>query len=210
MEKIAVLIVDDHKLVGEIWSYMINADERFRVVAVCGTAAEGIASAKALKPDIILMDINLPDQDGAEATRQIRIGSPRSHVLAVTAHTHPSYTRNMLSSGARGYVTKNTPKEELFHAMLEVIKGRQYICTQIRDIIAMQVLTQDERQPSLNHLSSRELEIVELVRKGLSSREIAAQLHITTKTVEVHRYNVLKKLKLKNTAALVAFSRQLV
>jgi DNA-binding NarL/FixJ family response regulator len=116
----------------------------------------------------------------------------------------PAYAKKMLQSGAMGYVTKNSSKEELMEAILEVNKGQKYICSEVKNILAHQELEESD-QPDLNVLSRRELDITKLIKDGLSSREIALKLEISLKTVEVHRYNILKKLHLKNTAALVNF-----
>lgn len=119
-------------------------------------------------------------------------------------HSMPVYAKKMIQSGGMGYVTKNSSKEELMEAILEVYNGRKYICNEVKDIIALHELD-DAGQPDLNSLSRRELDIAELIKSGFSSREIGEKLEISLKTVEVHRYNILKKLQLKNTAALVNF-----
>ena len=109
----------------------------------------------------------------------------------------------MLQLGAMGYVTKNSSKDEMITAIVEVSKGKKYICEEVKNILADQEM--DDVSYELNSLSRRELDIINLIKKGFSSREIGLQLELSLKTVEVHRYNLLKKLKLKNTAALVNF-----
>jgi DNA-binding NarL/FixJ family response regulator len=111
----------------------------------------------------------------------------------------------MFQMGARGYVTKNSSKDELFLAIEEVLAGNKYICDEIKNIVAHQELDEESDYPDMNLLSKREIEVVTHIKEGLSSKEIAQRLDISLKTVEVHRYNILKKLKLKNTAALVNF-----
>lgn len=124
----------------------------------------------------------------------------------MSMHSMPVYARRILQSGASGYVTKNSSKEELFEALVEVEKGNKYICEEVKNILAHQELEESpEAGPDLNLLSKRELEVVQLIKEGLSSKEIAQKLDLSLKTVEVHRYNILKKLNLKNTAALVNF-----
>jgi DNA-binding NarL/FixJ family response regulator len=120
-------------------------------------------------------------------------------------HAMPAYARRMFQMGARGYVTKNSSKDELFKAIDEVLSGNKYICEEIKNIVAHQELDEESEFPDMNLLSKREIEVVTHIKQGLSSKEIAQQLDISLKTVEVHRYNILKKLKLKNTAALVNF-----
>jgi DNA-binding NarL/FixJ family response regulator len=206
MNKITILLVDDHKLIRESWSFILNSDRRFQVIAETNSGKEAIAIAKRLKPDIILMDVNMTPVNGFEATKSIRKFSPASKIIGITMHSMPAYAKRMLQIGAMGYVTKNSSKNEMITAILEVQKGNKYICAEVKNILAQQELV-DERtgQPDMNILSGRELEVVTLIRDGVSSKEMAVKLDISLKTVEVHRYNILKKLTLRNTVSLVNF-----
>ena len=198
MEKITILIADDHTLVRETWSFILNTDERFNVIAESGSGEEAVELAKQLRPNIVIMDINLPGMNGIEATQLIRKYSPASKILGVSLHTQPTYARKMIQKGAMGYVTKNSSREEMFKAIIEVQNGRRYICDEIKNILSEQVINGEDQQTGLNALSQREIEIINFIKKGFSSKEIAESLDISVKTVEVHRYNVLKKLNLKN------------
>jgi DNA-binding NarL/FixJ family response regulator len=151
------------------------------------------------------MDINLPGINGIEATHLIRKFSPGSKIIGVSLHTQPAYARKMIQEGAMGYVTKNSPCEEMFQAIIEVQNRRKYICEAIKDIISGNAPGSDRRRAGLNLLSRREIEIIDLVKKGFSSKTIGDALKISFKTVEVHRYNILKKLHLKNSAAMVNY-----
>jgi DNA-binding NarL/FixJ family response regulator len=205
MEKITILIADDHTLVRETWSFILNTDERFKVIAESGSGEEAVELAKELRPNIVIMDINLPGMNGIEATQLIRKFSPASRILGVSLHTQPTYARKMIQKGAMGYVTKNSSREEMFKAITEVQAGRRYICDEIKNILSEQVINGEDQQGGLNALSQREIEIINFIKKGFSSKEIAESLDISVKTVEVHRYNILKKLNLKNSAALVNY-----
>lgn len=205
MEKITILIADDHTLVRETWSFILNNDPRFQVVAECGSGEEAVELARSLRPNIVIMDINLPGINGIEATHQIRKFSPASKILGVSLHTQPTYARKMMQKGASGYVTKNSSREEMFKAIMEIHNGKKYICEEIKNILSEQVISGEEPQTGLNSLSQREIEIITLIKNGHSSKEIAESLNISVKTVEVHRYNILKKLNLKNAASLVNF-----
>ncbi len=205
MEKISILIADDHTLVRETWSFILNTDPRFSVIAESGSGEEAIELAKKLRPNIVIMDINLPGMNGIEATQQIRKFSPGTKILGVSLHTQPTYARKMIQKGAMGYVTKNSSREEMFKAIIEIQNGKKYICDEIKNILSDQVISGDDVQTGLNSLSQREIEIISHIKKGSSSKEIAESLNISVKTVEVHRYNVLKKLNLKNAASLVNF-----
>lgn len=205
MEKITILIADDHTLVRETWSFIFNSDPRFTVVAESGSGEEAVELAKKLRPNVIIMDINLPGINGIEATQQIRKFSPASRILGVSLHTQPTYARKMIQKGAMGYVTKNSSRDEMFKAIMEIQNGKKYICDEIKNILSEQVISGEDTQAGLNSLSQREIEIIAFIKKGNSSKEIADALTISVKTVEVHRYNILKKLNLKNAAALVNF-----
>lgn len=205
MEKISILLVDDHKLIRESWSFILNSDSRFEVIGETSNADEAVEIAKTKKPKIVLMDINMSPINGFEATKLVRKFSPTSKIIGISMHTMPAYARRMLQMGAMGYVTKNSSKEELLNAIIEVNDGKKYICDEVKNILAQQELEDDGVKADLNLLSKRELDIVKLIKEGLSSKEIALRLDISLKTVEVHRYNILKKLDLKNTAALVNF-----
>ncbi len=205
MEKITILLVDDHKLIRESWSFILNSDARFMVVGETSNAEEAVSIAKQRNPRIVLMDINMTPVNGFEGTKMMRKSAPESRVIGISMHSMPAYARRMLQIGAMGYVTKNSSKDELLNAILEVNDGKKYVCDEVKNILAQQELDEDNGRPDLNALSRRELDIVKLIKEGLSSREIALQLDISLKTVEVHRYNILKKLNLKNTAALVNF-----
>lgn len=206
MEKITILLVDDHKLIRESWSFILNSDPRFQVIGETSNVEEAITIAKEKKPKIVLMDINMTPVNGFEATKLIRKFSPASKIIGISMHSMPAYARRMLQIGAMGYVTKNSSRDELLTAITEVNSGKKYICDEVKNILAQQELVEDgDGQPDMNSLSRREIEVVQLIKEGMSSKEIAIKLDISLKTVEVHRYNVLKKLNLKNTAALVNF-----
>lgn len=204
MESISILIADDHKLIRDTWSFILNTDERFKVVAECSNGEEAIEQAKNKRPQIVLMDINMTPVSGLEATKQIRKVSPGSRIIGVSMHSQPAYAKKMLQIGARGYVTKNSSREEMFRAIMEVHRGNRYICDEVKNIISEQIMDDGPSQ-GINALSERELQIVKLIKEGFSSKEISNQLNISLKTVEVHRHNILKKLNLKNSAALVNY-----
>lgn len=205
MEKISVLIADDHKLIRDTWSFILNNDPRFQVIAECGDSEQAVEAAKLNRPNIVLMDINMMPISGFEATEKIRKVSPASKIIGVSMHSQPAYAKKMLQIGAKGYVTKNSSKEEMMTAILEVHQGNKYICEEIKNNISELVLEENKDVPNVNALTEREIQIINLIKDGQSSKEIAGQLNISLKTVEVHRHNVLKKLKLKNSASLVNF-----
>jgi DNA-binding NarL/FixJ family response regulator len=208
MNKITILITDDHTLIRESWAMLFEFDPRFQVLGLCGSGEEAVEKAKTLRPAVVTMDINLPGINGFEATEQIRKYSPGSKIVCISMHSQPAYVRKMLKSGASGYVSKNSPQEEMIRAVVDVVEGKKYICEEIRNILSDQFIEGNDGSKGLNTLSKRELDIINYIKKGFSSKEIATNISVSVKTVEVHRYNILKKLQLPNVAALVNFINQ--
>lgn len=205
MSRISIMIIDDHTLIRETWSFLLGRNEGFEVIAEVGDGQRAIELARDKRPNIVLLDINMSPLNGFDILKMIRKLSPGSKVIAVSMHSQPSYAKKMLRLGARGYVTKNSPRQEMLDAINEVYNGQIYICQEVKNIISGQMLGEDETLPGLNQLSEREIEVINLIRDGLSSKEIAGKLNIAIKTVEVHRHNILKKLKVKNTASLINY-----
>lgn len=184
MKKINVLIADDHLLIRKSWSAALNNDERLEVIAVAINGEQAIELARNLKPEIVLMDINMSPVNGFEATKAIRKYSPVTKVIGVSMHTIPAYARKMFQVGAYGYVTKNSPKEELITAIVEVNNGNKYICTEVKDILAEQNLANENRQAGQKDLSISEISVINLIREGLMSKG-AEKLNIALTTAQV-------------------------
>src|SRR3954465_3235671 len=155
MEAISILIADDHKLIRDTWSFILNTDNRFKVVAECSNGEEAIEQAKQKRPQIVLMDINMTPVSGLEATRQIRKVSPGSKIIGVSMHSQPAYAKKMLQIGAKGYVTKNSPRQEMLEAISEVSNNQVYICQEVKNILSEQMLNGDQANPDINNLSDR-------------------------------------------------------
>jgi DNA-binding NarL/FixJ family response regulator len=201
---ISILIADDHKLIRETWTIILNRDSRFKVIGSCSNSEDAVKMTGDLHPDVVLMDINMLPFSGIEATRQIREISPDTRIIGVTMHSQPAYAKKMLQLGASGYVTKNSSKEEMVNAILQVSEGNKFICEEIKEL-----LSETSEDPALveavNTLTEREMDVINLIKNGNSSKDISIKLQISIKTVEVHRHNILKKLKLKNAAALIHY-----
>jgi DNA-binding NarL/FixJ family response regulator len=205
MKKVSIMIVDDHTLIRETWSFLLGKNENFDVVAECGDGERAIELARDKRPDVVLLDINMAPMSGFDVLKMIRKYSPGSKIIGVSMHSQPAYAKKMLRLGAKGYVTKNSPRQEMLEAIAEVSNNRVYICQEVKNILSDQLLNSDQVNPDINNLSDREMQIVRALKEGLSSKEIASELNISLKTVEVHRHNILKKLKLKNTVSLINF-----
>jgi two-component system, NarL family, invasion response regulator UvrY len=205
MKIISVVVVDDHKLVREMWRELFARNPGIEVTGESGVFDEAIELIEVKRPDVVLLDINLSKVSGFEAVPLIRKYSPGTRVIAVSMHSQPAYAKKMLQLGAKGYVTKNSSRAEMLEAIDKVIQGGTYICSEIKDILSEQLLKEEGTGPDIKDLSLREIEIIRLIKQGLSSKEIGAQCNISVRTVEVHRHNILKKLQLKNTAALINY-----
>jgi len=204
MDMIRILIADDHKLIRETWTYILNRDSRFKVIGSCSNSEEAVQMTKQKHPNVVLMDINMVPFSCIEATRQIKEVSPETQVIGVTMHSQPAYAKKMLQFGALGYVTKNSSREEMINAILEVSQGNKYVCEEMMELIN-ESSTDPTALSAINTLTEREMDVINLIRQGNSSKDISAKLDISIKTVEVHRHNILKKLKLKNAASLIHF-----
>lgn len=203
--KITIVVVDDHKLVREMWQELFARTTHMEVIGESGLFDEAIELIKVKRPHIVLLDINLSNASGFDAVPLISKFAPGTKVIAVSMHSQPAYAKRMIQLGAMGYVTKNSSKEEVLLAIEEVKKGKKYICSEVRDIITEKLLNENNEEDRIKDLTLRELEIINFIKEGLSSKDIAAKMFISIRTVEVHRHNILKKLQVKNTAGLIRF-----
>ncbi len=205
MKKITLAVIDDHKLIRQMWVKLFADNGEIEITGESGTLQEAIEMIKIKRPDIVLLDINLPDASGLDAVPLIRKFSPGTRIIAVSMINQPAYAKKMLRMGAKGYVTKNSSRDEMFKAIEEVMNGRVFVCAEIKNILSDQLLMGEINEPTVKDLSLREIEIIKLIKDGLSSKEISASLNISVRTVEVHRHNILRKLKLKNAPSLINF-----
>ncbi len=200
---IRILIADDHKLFRETLEHVISKEPAFQVVASCGSSNEAIDAVRSANPDIVLMDINIQPFSGIEATQQLSLFS-KTKVIGLSMHASAGYAKNMIKAGANGYITKNSSKEEIFAAITAVAGGTKYFCAEIKNLIAENEIAGVATSP-VERLTKREVEIVHLITEGLTSKEIAARLLVATRTIQVHRHSILKKLQLKNGPSLVKY-----
>ena len=205
MTPITIMIVDDHKLVREAWVMILNSDQRFKVIAECPNAESAIMQVKDVRPSVVIVDINMPGMSGLDAVPHIRKFSPASKILAVSCYSFPDIARKIIQAGALGYVTKNSSKDEMMLAITEIVKGYRYLCEEIKSLVKERKDGADDPKTLLSSLSLRQIEIISAIRIGQTSKEIAEHLKLAPKTVEIHRYKILKKLKLNNAAELVNF-----
>ena len=201
MDKATVMIIDDHALIRDAWTMILTTNKRFEITDKIGDPAEVENILKTRMPDLVLLDINMSPLDGFEILSLIRKLSPKTKVIAVSMHNQTAYVKKMIKSGARGYITKNSSAQELLHGIEIVLKGGRYICKEVKNALATQMI--EGERTKIDRLTVREIEIIKCLREGLSSKDIATKLSLTTKTVEVHRHNILKKLEVKNSIAAI-------
>ena len=201
--RIKLFLADDHRLIIEAWTAVFNADGLFDVVGFTTNSCAALDLIKDCRPDVVLADINMAPVDGYALTSAIKAWDAGSRVIAVSCFDMPSCMRKMFMAGADGYVTKTSSFGELKDAVYAVYMGEKYTCSEISQHAVRQMLKPDELTAAIQSLTQKQLRIIDYVRRGLSSREISAEVGISTRTVEIHRYNIMKKLGLKNTATLI-------
>lgn len=204
MSTINILIVDDHHLIAQAWTTILETQDGFDVKATASGAKEAVELARKYRPNIILMDINLKDGDGFECTKEICNTLPNVKVIGLSIHDDTALVKKILANGANGYLTKNSSKEELIEAIKQVHGGNQYICNEIKDKYVKSMFGGGNEEPEL---TNREIEIVKLIAKGFTSKDIGEQLNVSNRTVDTHRHNILKKLDLPNSAQLSIWTR---
>jgi DNA-binding NarL/FixJ family response regulator len=213
-EKTSILIIDDHPLFREGLKAIIGRDARFEVIGEAGTAREGLRMAKKLKPELVLLDISLPDQNGIELTRDIRSLLPDTRVLIVSMHSKIDYIAEAFQAGATGYVVKESAAERLLKGLEYVLRGDYFLDSSVSQQVVKKLMdspAKDEKISDAGYgtLSPREQEVMRFLAEGLSRTAIAEKLFISPKTVENHRANIMNKLGLHSTMDLIRYSAKL-
>jgi DNA-binding NarL/FixJ family response regulator len=201
---VRVLLADDHKIMCEGLQMLIEKQSDMEVVGVAHDGREAVRMTSEIAPDVVIMDVAMPKLNGIEAARQIISEIPEVKVIALSMHTDRRYVTGMLSAGVSGYLPKDCVGEELAQAIRTVVGGQVYLSPAIAGIVVEEFTAATKKRHSL--LSPRELEVLQLLAEGQSSREIASSLHISVKTVETHRRQLMEKLKLKTVAELTKYA----
>lgn len=206
-DTIRVVLCDDHALVRAGLRRILDEEDDFHVIGEAGTAEEAVALAKAAQPDVIVMDLGLPDANGIDATKRIVAVSPRTNVLVLTVHDDVAYLRKAFDAGARGYLVKDAADVELVLAIRQVATGAEYVHPRLGAILLTTSPGHHVGGPG-GELSERELEVLRLVALGHTNAEIAGKLYVSVRTVETHRAHVQQKLGIKARADLVRHARE--
>ena len=206
MKKKTIIIVDDHRVFHHGITQALDDTGEFRVTAQAATGAQAVSLAEKTAPDLILMDISMPDLNGMEATRRILAFKPDIRILALSMHTEKIYVKGMLNAGASGYVLKSCSFKELMTAIRTVLAGHVYVSPEITHLLV------NGSPDRLTRLSDREKQVLIYIAEGHNSREIADILHLSVKTIDVYRRNLKSKLGIQSVAGLTryAFAKGLI
>jgi len=207
---IKIILADDHAMLRHGLSKSFQNEKDMEVIAQAKDGRSTVELAKELKPDVVVMDIGMPDLNGIEATRQITQVSPKVKVIALSMHSSKNFIIEMFKAGASGYLLKDCEFDELLNAIRVVIGGKTYISPAISDVVVENYMRQfpEGKDSAFTILSKREREVLQLLTEGKTTKQVAKRLHISSKTVEVHRLNLMSKLKIDSIAQLTKYAIQ--
>ncbi len=207
MPETTILLADDHAILRQGLASLLSAHAGLSVVGEAADGRSAVAVARELAPDVVLMDVSMPDLNGIDATRQMTTTNPEVKVIALSAHGDCRYASEMLRAGAKGYLLKDGIFEELVTAIRTVMNGQPYLSSQVAGaLVEDYVQGSDGRASVFFRLSPREREVLQLMAEGRATKEIAIDLHVSVKTVETHRRQIMEKLNLFSVAELTKYA----
>ena len=208
---IRIIIADDHKIMREGLSALISNEMGMEVIGEAEDGQSAVRMARKLTPDVIVMDIGMPELNGIECTRQVLSENPDIRVLVLSMHSDRRFVTEMLRAGASGYLVKDSAFDELIRAVRTVANGRSYLSAEIADSVINNFVRRppdavDDESSAFSVLTTREREVLQLLAEGKTTKEIAAALFVSVKTIETHRRNIMKKLDLHSVAELTKYA----
>jgi DNA-binding NarL/FixJ family response regulator len=206
IKPIKVIVADDHQLVREGMSALLASEHGVEVIGEAGDGRTAVKLAKSLEPDVVVMDISMPDLNGIDATRQIRSSGDGPQVIALSVHCNTRFTSEMLRAGAMGFIPKKAAFVELTTALRLVASNQMYLSPLLNAETIDAVADDRDRLTVFSKLSSREREVLQLVAEGKAMKEVAMMLNISIKTVETHRKNIMDKLAIDTVAELTKYA----
>jgi len=204
-----ILIVDDHAVVRRGVRSLLESQPGWEIAGEATTGREAVDMARHLRPDVVVMDLSLPELNGLDATRQILKDSPRSEILVLTMHHSEELARDVLQAGARGYVLKSDADENLIAAVESLHQHKPFLTSKVTEFVLDDYIRRAETlADSVAHdtVTAREREIIQLLAEGKSNKEAASTLNISVKTIEAHRANIMRKLRLRSVSDLVRYA----
>lgn len=201
---IQILLADDHKITRDGLKALLESQKNMTVIGEAENGRKAVRLALELHPDVIVMDINMPELNGIEATRQIRTELPEAKIIALSMYSDKRYVVGMLKAGVSGYLLKNCAFDELVSAILAVVNNQNYMSPKIADTVMKDyanILESSDTSPAAR-LTAREREVLQLIAEGLKTKDIATRIHVSIKTVETHRQQIMRKLNSKSVAEL--------
>lgn len=208
-ETVRVLLCDDHTLFREGIKAILNDERSIEIVGEAANGREAVAKAGQLQPDVILLDIAMPDLSGVEATRRIRKADRKAKILILTMYEEEEVVNRCLNAGAAGYVLKDEPRSHLIHAIGVVHRGGQYLSSRaLKKVIDQYVKGAPSEATGYERLTDREREVLKLLADGLTLKDIAVRLILSVKTVDAHKTNLMRKLDLHDRSELIKYAIQ--
>jgi DNA-binding NarL/FixJ family response regulator len=203
-----ILLADDHKIMREGLRSLLGREQGLKIVGEAEDGRMAVSLAQTLKPDIVILDIGMPDLNGIEAARQIREGAPQAKIIALSMHADKRFISGMLGAGACGYLLKDCASEELVAAIQTVAEKGTYLSARIAGVLVKDYLNQPTLKGAsvFSVLTSRQCEVLQLLAEGKNSKHIAFQLNISIKTVETHIQNIMQKLEIHSIAELTKYA----
>ncbi|GAB3481465.1 response regulator [Marinomonas epiphytica] len=200
---IKVLLVDDHEMLSHSLSHFLQTADGVDVVGTVASGEEAIEQTRSLQPDVVFMDVHMPGIGGLGATQEIKRLFPNTKVIALSALNDSLYPTQLLQAGASGYVTKGTPPDELFEAIKTVMAGERFISNDVARSMALSKVSEDQQGGILEPLSTREVQVAQMIVDGEKMRDIADKLNVSPKTVSTFKTRIFSKLNIDNDVALV-------
>jgi DNA-binding NarL/FixJ family response regulator len=203
-----ILLADDHKIIRDGLRSLLGKEEDMVVIAEAENGRKALQLTRKLSPDVIIMDVSMPDLNGIDAARQIIGEQPGLKIVALSMHSEKQFVEGMLKAGVSGYLLKDTAFEELIKAIRVVCAGKKYLSPDVTDIVLNEFISPTIKtdDQSATALTTREREVLQLIAEGRSTKEVAGKLHISVKTVETHRKNIMDKLGLHTVAELTKYA----
>jgi DNA-binding NarL/FixJ family response regulator len=204
---IRIIIADDHGVVAEGLKHVVEAQSDMQVVSLAVDGREAVRQARDMQPDVVLMDLSMPELNGADATRAILERDPKCRVIVLSMYSEREYVRRALKAGAAGYVVKRSAAKEVVDAIRAVHAGQRYLSPRVADVV-LDDYAGDGADDLLGKLSQREREVLQLLAEGHTGAQIAERLSLSQKTVETYRARLVEKLGIRDVAGLVRFAIQ--